>query len=99
MTLVIKNGSVPSKTSDGKDVSVEISLLPGAQQAIQAAVDGLAADPHASSIVSLPVNVLLYNEYPKAIGDKTVNSKEEEDALLAAQQKAPADSATTTDAA
>lgn len=92
MTLVIKNGSTPSKTSDGKDVSAEISLMPGAQQAIQATVDALAADPHASSVVSVPLNVLLYNEYPKAIGAKTVNNADEEKALLAAQAPAaPAD--------
>jgi ssRNA-specific RNase YbeY (16S rRNA maturation enzyme) len=84
MTLVIKNGNVPAKTSTDDKVSAEISLMPGAQAAIQKAVDDLAADPHASSVISLPVNVLVYNEYPKQVGDVVVNSAEEEKAALAA---------------
>ena len=88
MTLVIKNASVPEKTSEGKEVSVELSLMPGAQEAIQKTVDGLAADPHASSVVSLAVNVLLFNEYPKSVGEVVVNNADEEEAAKAAAQAA-----------
>lgn len=47
--------------------------------------DGLAAlatDPHAPRSLSVNVNIHVYNEYPKCIGDAMVNSAEEEKALI-----------------
>jgi len=81
MTLVIKNGSVPAKAKVGDklvDVKAEISLLPGAQKAIDDAVEAIANDPHASRSISIPVNVHLHNEYPKMVGDKVVQNADEE---------------------
>lgn len=58
----------------------QVTLLPGEQEKIDAALEALAKDPHAPREISVRVAIHIHNEYPKFVGEKIVNSAEEEEA-------------------
>lgn len=63
------------------------SLLPGQQDRIDAALEALKTDPHAPNELAVRIRVHVHQEYPKVIGDKVVNSAEEEQADKAARRR------------
>jgi hypothetical protein len=72
-----------------------VDLLPGEKERIDAALLELKKDPHAPNELSVKVSLHVHNEYPKAIGDKVVNSEAEElelalEGAAKAQAAAPA---------
>jgi len=66
----------------------DISLAYGEEKRIEDAVAALQKDPHAPRSLTVTINLHVHQEYPKHVGDKIVNSAEEEDAALAAIEAA-----------
>lgn len=57
------------------------SISGGDMQRINDGLTALAGDSHAPRSISVSVTLHVFNEYPKHVGDKVVNSAEEEAAL------------------
>lgn len=58
------------------------ALAPGEQARIDAALDALETDNHAPREITVRYVLHIHHEYPKVVGGTTVNSAEEEQALL-----------------
>lgn len=66
-----------------------MTLAPGEDKKIKAALAALAANPHAPREVAVKVLINIHQEYPKHVNGKVVNSAEEETAA-GPQTPAPA---------